>query len=230
MSRIAILVSMAMALWLFMPLSSWADDVQEKLVKNVDLDKPFEADLKDVLTFLSDRFDLKIEVDQEAFAIEKRKDPIFFRVASPPMPGVFLDTTLRFMLTQADAVYELRGKSIVVVPNRSKGLPVRFPDYTRAQKEEIRKRQKELEDRLLQLRVETGNIDASIKEALEFITDAHKVAILIDPKIKKIADSNVNLSKGTYTFDELMGQILKNTNATYKIRGDHILIVVESRS
>jgi hypothetical protein len=209
---------------------SRAQIVETKLVKTVDIDKEIQAPLKDLLEFLGDRFDLAINVDEKAFKSEKRGDPKMARIVLPKLPGVFLETTLQIALAQADAVYKIDGNKILVVPNRAKGVPVRFPSHTEFQKEEAKKAQKELADRLRPVKVETEAITAPVKDILEFITYKHNVTLILDPKCKEIAEKKVRIEKGTYTFHEFMGQMLKDTRATYKIQADHVLILVETSS
>lgn len=81
-----------------------------KLSKVVDIERPLESPLRDVLEFLSDRFELTIIVDPVAFknAEPPLEDVEGTRVRLPKLPGVTLSTVLRLVLAPIGGTYLVR--------------------------------------------------------------------------------------------------------------------------
>src|SRR5262245_23845954 len=90
--------------------------LSKALSKVVDIERPINASLKDVLEFLSDRFDLTIIVDPVAF---KNSDPPLENVEEtavklPKLPGVTLSTVLRLILSPIGGTYLVRRDYIEI--------------------------------------------------------------------------------------------------------------------
>src|SRR5262249_5279177 len=87
-----------------------------KLSKVVDIERAIDANLRDVLDFLADRFDLTIIVDDVALKnadtpVENVQDQ---RVKLPKLPGVTLSTVLRLVLSQIGGTYIIRRDYVEV--------------------------------------------------------------------------------------------------------------------
>jgi len=91
-----------------------------KLSKVVDIERAIQAPLKDVLEFLSDRFDLTLIVDPAAFkALEPPVDSVEdVPVRLPRMPGVTLSTVLRLVLSPIGGTYLVRRDYIEITTSR----------------------------------------------------------------------------------------------------------------
>jgi hypothetical protein len=224
MFRELIFVCITPVPFLCLPVDGRADDVQAKLMKVVDIDKSIKAPCIDVMQFLSDRFDLKIQVDADAFVAEKLEVPSKKSIALPLAPGVCIDTILRLELSQVNAVYEVRKDIIVIIPHTFQGMPRSFPPLTETQK----RAQKEFLERLTKKRVEFPNVNAPITALLEMITHDQNLLIVLEPtQVGKLAGIKVNFPMGKYTLDEVLRLVVKGTDATYEVHADHVRIVLQ---
>jgi hypothetical protein len=210
------------------PLSARADDVPAELTKRWEFEKAIETPLHEWVAFLARRNGLKIEFDADAFEAEKREVPKNARTALPNMSGLFVDTALRYALDQAQAIYEIHGRTIVIVPNTSAGKPRTYPPFSEVQ----RKAQKELLDSAATKRIEVQqDLEAPLMDIFELIAHQSPLRILMTPDQKKvIGESRVKVEKGKYTFDEIMKQVLKGLKSTYQVQPDHIRIISNSES
>jgi tetratricopeptide (TPR) repeat protein len=95
-------------------------DLINKMSKVVDIDKAIEAPLKDVLEFLSDRFDLTLIINDAAFkALEPPLENVGeTRVKLPKMPGVTLSTVLRLVLSAINGTYLIRRDFIEITTGK----------------------------------------------------------------------------------------------------------------
>ena len=85
--------------------------------KTIDIEKPIDAALKDVLEFLSDRNDLTIIVDPVAFKIAEPplEDVEGQKVRLPKLAGISLANVLQMVLDQVGGTVVLRSDAIFVV-------------------------------------------------------------------------------------------------------------------
>ena len=95
------------------PASERNQALRASLDRVVDIDRPINASLRDVLEFLSDRFDLTIHVDEIAFM---RRDPPLENVLEtavklPKLPGITIHNVLDLLL----APLSDRQKVVVIV-------------------------------------------------------------------------------------------------------------------
>jgi hypothetical protein len=90
----------------------------EKLNNPVTLERGIDHDtpLKDAMEFLSERYDLTILIDHQAFKEEGVDEIENFKVRSPKMVGIRLGTVLRLVLEQAGASYLVRKDHIEITP------------------------------------------------------------------------------------------------------------------
>jgi tetratricopeptide (TPR) repeat protein len=95
-------------------------DLISKMSKVVDIDKAIEAPLKDVLEFLSDRFDLTLIINDAAFkALEPPLENVGeTRVKLPKMPGVTLSTVLRLVLSAINGTYLIRRDFVEITTGK----------------------------------------------------------------------------------------------------------------
>jgi hypothetical protein len=225
----AALIPIALVVLGYLPTASRADEAQDKLMKIVDIDKSIEEPLKRVLAYLSDRFDLKIEVDTTAFVAEQGKDPSGLRIWLPKAPGVTLDTVFRLTLPQIQAVYEIREKTIVIVPITNQNKRRQFPPYSDQQVKAAEKLKEKVSNlKMIEL---DPSIDAPVKDVLEFLSDRYDLTIIVDPtELKDAVEEKVHIEKGEYKLSELLKVVLKGIKATYRIEPDHIRIVRQRES
>jgi hypothetical protein len=225
----AVVVPIGVIAFAFLTPANRAGEVQDKLMKVVDIDRAIEAPVKDVLAYLSDRFDLKIEVDAAAFAAEKGKDPSRLRIALPKAPGIFIDSIFRLTLPQIQAVYEIRDKTIAIVPDTSRDKRRQFPPYSDKQIKAAEKLQEKVSNlKLIEL---DNNIDSPVRHVMEFLSDRYNLTIIIDlAELGTAGEEKAHIEKGNYDFKELMTVVLKSIKATYRIEPDHIRIVRQRES
>jgi hypothetical protein len=221
-------LALALVLCLCAATASQADDIRAKLDKRIDIKLAIDAPLKDVIRYLSERYAIKIEVDDNAFEMEKLKDPRDLRASVPKMNTVFFDTVLRLALASCNAVYEVRGDSIIIVPSRNLGKAREFPARSKVQKNA----QRELAERATKWEPDVEKeFEAPIKDIVEFLSDRFDVTIVIDyAELRGLGNNRARIKAGKTTFDDVMKQILKEVGATYRIEPDHIRIVRQRES
>ena len=90
----------------------------EALQQPISIDKPIEGSpLKDVLEFLSDKYNLTFIVDTQAFeqaGVGGGRNVEDTQVRLPKMPGVTLSTVLRFLFAQVNGTYLVRRDYIEI--------------------------------------------------------------------------------------------------------------------
>lgn len=91
------------------PASRNALKIRDKLLQPASIEKPIDnAPLKDVLEFLSEKYDLTFIVDVQAFDRIGKRTVEDEMVRLPKMPGVTLGTILRFLLAQVNGSLIIR--------------------------------------------------------------------------------------------------------------------------
>ena len=209
------------------PLLLHADDLHAKRDKPVEIDKAIEAPAKDVLQYFSEIFGVIIEVDARAFATEKLNNPEELKhLVLHKMPVAYLDSVLQCVLWRTQAVYEIRGDKIVIVPNRSQGKPRAFPPFTEAQL----KAQGELKQRMVKSTVEIErDLKGSFKGIWCYVEDRFEIPIIIGSthveNVIYYIPTYAEIQKGKYTFDELLSGVLDQVDARYEVLPDHIRMV-----
>ncbi len=90
--------------------------LRDKLNQPITIEKPLEnVPLRDVLEFLSDKYELTFIVDTQAFNADKGVPNVEdSQVRLPRMPGVSLATILRFLLSQVQGTYLIRRDYIEI--------------------------------------------------------------------------------------------------------------------
>ena len=191
--------------------------------------KPLEGKFKDMLELLSSRHEIEIVIDQQAFTKREIADFEQTKVTTPKMDEFFVDTMLREVLQQVNAVYEVHGQRVVVVPRSRDGKTHSFPAMTAKQ----RKAQVELEKRLVKPIVEIEKeFDGDLKDILEFLSDRIEVPIIVDQyAFRSLAGkpdprtTKVQLSPGKDSLPNFLNSLLKQVGGRYQIRSDHLRIL-----
>lgn len=176
-------------------------------------------------------FDCEIEIDEKAFAAEKRPQPDKTVIDVPDTGSpVCLDSALRIVLVRARAVYEIRAKKIVVVPNTQNGRARTFPPLTEGQL----RAQRELRDYLRKTEVEVKNDTTvtDIQSGIETLLGNYDVAFVIDQKRigKQALERDGRVRKGTHTLDAVIRMLVGGADATYQLGPDYIAIVPAEKS
>lgn len=97
------------------PASRNALRIRDKLLQPASIEKPIDgAPLKDVLEFLSEKYDLTFIVDVQAFDRIGKRTVEDEQVRLPKMPGVALGTILRFILAQVNGSLLIRRDYIEI--------------------------------------------------------------------------------------------------------------------
>jgi hypothetical protein len=195
-----------------------ADDIRVKLEKNVDMDKPIEAPLNEVLDQFAKKWQLKFEIDAKAFAKEKLANPGGTKINLGEMRGLPLDWILRTALFQAKVVYEIRNGAVVIVPSSSDGKPRFFPPLL-GQHINIDKR-----------------IEAPLKDVLQFLSDRFGTHAEIDSvefsgeKRETPDNSRVVLEEmSDVSLDSAFRSLLKQVGAVYEFSGNSMIIVPDQK-
>ncbi len=178
---------------------------------------------------MEDRYEIKFVVDRPAFAKEKIQEPGSRAAQIPKLPGVSLDTMLRLLLEQTDAVFEIRGQQIVILPNRDGTKRRSFPPYTQAQLAA----RKTMREKIAKLQIKVyKDFDGELKDILEGMSDQHGVSIIIDAaefrrarKVDAVGQSRVKLKSGTLPVPQALDKITGQIKGRYEIYGDHIRIL-----
>jgi hypothetical protein len=97
------------------PASRNALRIRDKLLQPASIEKPIDgAPLKDVLEFLSEKYELTFIVDTQAFDRIGKRTVEDEQVRLPKMPGVALGTILRFILSQVNGSLIIRRDYIEI--------------------------------------------------------------------------------------------------------------------
>lgn len=205
------------------------DEIRTKLDRKIVFDRPIDAPLGDVTEFLSDRFDVTITFDGDAFSHEKMKIPRHAGIKLRKLQEVTLDTLLRLPLSQAEAVYEVRGNTVVILPDKKDGKRRPFPPLSEARKEAIKKQRAKVAELILNVDMK---IDAKLYDIVDYIEDKCQLTIFIDEFAfiatktdSDVASARVTLERANKPLDSTMKAIMKQINGKYELWGDHIRIV-----
>jgi hypothetical protein len=228
MFRVIIIVPIALIGFAIPTPTSLADDIQDKLTKRHDIYIAVKASAADVQRFLSEKLGCKVEFDYDAFDKEKLKIGGDQELFIPKMPNMFGDTMLRLIASQIRGVYEIRDGAVWIVPNVKDGKPRSFPPYTKA----LDKARRELRQRVENIPVDVEkDVDAPIEDIVDFISDRFDLVLIIDfIELKGLGNKRAHINAGKSNFDDLMKQMLKDVEATYRIEPDHIRIVRQRKS
>jgi hypothetical protein len=224
----AVVVLFAMVALAFLANGARGDDIQAKLLMRYEFDIGVKASIPQAQQFLFEKIGCKVEIDFAAFEKEKLKIPDDQQLCIPKMPQVFGDTMLRLVASQIHGVYEVRDGMVRIVPEVQDGKPRSFPPFTEMQN----KARRELRERVAKIQVDVEKeIDAPIKDIVEFIGDRFDVTFIFDlVELKNVGNNRAHINAGKSDFDDLMKQMLKDVNATYRIEPDHIRIVRQRES
>ena len=160
-----------------------ANAIRQQLSKVIDIDKPFDGDFKDILEYISDRYELTFIIDSVAF---KNVDPPLDNVDTtksklPKLPGVTLHTVLRFLLDPIDGTYFVRRDFIEITTR--KALRERLGNEPTTSLEW----QGSAAKTLLGEPVNLNAKEMSFADAVRELADTTGANIVIDPRAKEIA-------------------------------------------
>jgi hypothetical protein len=146
-------------------------EIRGRLAKPVALENGIQANtsLRDALEFMSDRYDLTIFVNTEAFKaanVEMIEDT---PVKLPKMLGVNLGTVLQLLTDQVHGTFLIRPDSIEIVP------------FERARPEFWQ------EKRTLAPTVNAEFAGRALDEALQELSDSSGISVVLDGRAKKKA-------------------------------------------
>lgn len=217
--------------WIWMPTFALADNIETKLTgsrKTLHTDR--EISFSFAIDCIAQRFDCAIEIDEKAFAAEKRKVPDKTNINVPAIyVPLCLDSVLRVVLPEANAIYEIRKNKIVVLPNTDRSQRRSFPPLTDGQKAA----QKELRDYLLKTKVDVeADTEFEIgRHILDFLEN-HEVPGVVDEKGigRESLERRIKLPKGKYTLDTAIRKVLEAAGAGYVVEPDYIRIVPATKS
>jgi hypothetical protein len=113
--------------------------IRESMSKPVDIDKAIEAPLKDVLEFISDRFNLTLIVNDVAF---KSLEPPLENVGEthvklPKMPHVNLYTVLRLVLSGIKGTYIVREGFVEILTPEAVRELIKTPVHVTAKQQTL---------------------------------------------------------------------------------------------
>jgi hypothetical protein len=103
------------------PLADADDVTRQKMGINVDTPANDRLPLGDMLTFLSDRFDVKFAVKEGDFAVAGVRDVLKKEVIHPQVRKVPIARVLSEILSQVRGEFYVQGDTIYVVPKRLPG-------------------------------------------------------------------------------------------------------------
>jgi hypothetical protein len=210
-------------------LLSAGNPLEEKLDKVISLDKPIDKNtcFQDVVEFLSDRFDLRITIDKEAFKKQLQVDNVAELPVHLPRVCASLGLVLQILARQVHGTYAVRRDRIEIVPLAKGKRPVRRDSKQLAElatkiRESLRKPST----------LEKG-VDTSLKDFVEFLNDRHDLPIIVDvgafqrkAKAQAIEDMPIKLpAQKDVSVEKVLEKALKQVNATYEITGGAVLII-----
>jgi hypothetical protein len=230
-------VAVALGLpWLVPATRAHADgEIEQRLVQPVSLKKSINRNtpLKELLEFLSDRYDLTILIDTKAFKdLDKDSEIEDAPVYLPKLSKVPLRTVLKVLLKQVNGTYAIKKGYVEVVP-----APRQRDQERPAVKDS--KEEKELRTKLAKPTTLEEGIKANtpFKEVLEFLSARYELNIVMDiwafgqwAKIADLEDAPVKLQQvKNITLEEILRLVLKQVHSTYRLEDNVILIIPEEK-
>jgi hypothetical protein len=216
------------------PATGWAADPKEQLDKVVDIEKSYEGPTSLLLDYLAERYEVKIVIDKAAFAKEGIKLPNDRTVGTPKLRGFALDTILRLILPQVDAVYEVRGNELVFVPNREGKQRRQFPPIS----EQAVRQRKAYRERLEKIEVETEKeFDGPLETILEYLSDRNEFSIIVDEyafqkklEMSDVEKATVKLKPTKAPLLKVLEELAGQVKGQYEFHRDHVRIVPRNTS
>jgi RNA polymerase sigma factor (sigma-70 family) len=153
--------------------------IRASLDRVVDIERPINASLHDVLEFLSDRFEVTIHVDDVAF---RRLDPPVENVEEMPVklhkqPGSTLHNILDMILKEFDGTAIVKRGAIYVVPVRSNASVMTSDGPV---------------SRGLFDRVKLSQEEQPFADAIRYVVDQTGANIVIDGRAKELTKKTVS--------------------------------------
>jgi WD40 repeat protein len=180
--------------------------------------------LKDALSYIGDRYELDIRMDEPAFEKGGAHQIGEKKVGLPPLTSCSLETAVQALLDQVDAGMEIRGHTIWIVPtSKPQTLAERLPS--------VRKQFLALLSRST-ARTPEIPADTPLADAVRILNDQYELNILLDARsferngIKDIARRPVRLApQSKVRLGAALGKLLKQVGATFVPR-DRVIVVI----
>jgi HEAT repeat protein len=204
-----------------------AEALRARLDRRLDGEINFDPNtpLKEALSYISEVYDFKIDIDHAAFmAKDATVDIGALPISLRKMRKVSISSILLMVLDQADATYELRKNRLVVIPLKTKqGLSARLPPPSTALLAKLR---------LPNLKRINFDANTPLIEGLSYLGDVYDLEFVIDDKAFRKADIQeakyqpIRLSTPpSYSLSLTLKFLLQQLQATYRVHGEFILIV-----
>ncbi len=163
-----------------------AKEMRERLSKPVTLENGIQANtsLREALEFISDRYDVTILVDTQAFKAEGIDAIEEMPVRLPKMVGVKLSTVLRLLLAQINATYLIRSQHIEITT-----LKRARPEFWTGTERNL---------------APTVNVEfekCPLHEALQELSDSSGISIVVDGRAGDKAKNSVTATLNNVPID-----------------------------
>lgn len=187
--------------------------------------------LDDAVADLAKRMGVAIKVDDAAF----RQEKIIYNGGQTIKflgRNVRGRTALEWVLDQADVRYEVRDKTVMIIPKTRGGKDVPFaPAKTKLTEQE--KAYKKAAIKIVDIE---RPIDASMRDVLEFLEDRFDLTILVDEcafsrnrNKKNVSDSRIKMPVSSISLSHALGQLSQQVDGTFEIRDDHFRITAKPK-
>jgi hypothetical protein len=200
-----------------------AEDLQV-LDKDVSLDHQLtnRRSIKEALDYVTERCGAKIVIDVEAFKKEKidgiEQKPVRMSSAKSMRLGLLLD----LMVKQANAVCQVHGEEVIVVPLQRNQKRTEMKSSSPKWKEATERVTKKLQ-RTVTFNKGVGT-NTPCQDLLEFLSDRYDMAIVIDfssfrkgnEEIPYLGDCPVTLAPQRDKLDAVFKSVFKQIGASYE--------------
>jgi RNA polymerase sigma factor (sigma-70 family) len=197
----------------------------QKLEKVTSIDKPIDGGLlKDLLDALSDKYELKIVVDEDAFRKAGNDHVSEKPIMLPSMPGVPLALVLELVTEQVGGTVKVNKDRFVIVPGRRDVVSVLGPAGERLKKLLA-------QDALLAFE------KSYLSDLIGFFSDKYGLTVVVDVWAFSKADPATDLFNRRWTLPERtqplqkwLEQIAKEINGEVIPRDNVVLIVPRKKA
>jgi hypothetical protein len=198
-------------------------ELRDKLSIRVTLDQGLKQTFQEAVSFLAERYDLDLRIDEPAFKKIGRNNIGMSNAQVAPLVGINLNYVLHVLLESVDATYEIRDTSLWIVP-APKPLPL-------ADRLEPAGDSDRWLYRLFTLKPGIAK-GTPLAKAVEELGDRAGMMIVLDRKaferagIKDIDKRPVELAEQTdVRFSMMLRELLRQADATFVARAGVILVV-----
>jgi hypothetical protein len=196
-----------------------------KLAQSINITKPISWTwVKWIVEYFSERCDIKMRVDHDAFRKAKMKDPMDLEACLPKVAGIRFETALRVVLRSAWATYRIGvDGEIVIVPDKIRPLAEILPPPAAWIKETLR----------TPVTNEKPIDGAPLKDLVEFLSDRYETDIMIDirgfsqrKRGETVEEAEIKLGVfKNVPLEQVLREVAKQVEGTF-IVSDELIIVV----